>query len=375
MRARLPAPLTLCALLALAACGDNLPPAQVDGGPTDGGPPDDAGGCQGPPFVEDVSSCEPLPTDYQPRVNGSRDDSWPPCISDDDLYHPINDSISSIARVAAFEEIAAMLWADDRLPGAADFIDARIVYAQDQGLDSRVQRRHDVHYDPPPGTATCADQGIPELYPDRCVGPAKLLPILNDAFQRGAVEDEPRVQAARIEAALLWFLYVSPLSETESCTTKPQDCDSCWAYFAGGAPRESPLGLGRYIQERGQETYARGYDGTLAVRCWRNLDNETGTAVDLAMRQLAQDQLDRAMLRGVALILRQRFVDLACLEGSVRAARLAFIATLGPFLDRAARQRDADLADVLAAQVAAAATDAADAEAATQALDALFPCP
>ncbi len=132
----------------LAGCGDNLAPARLDAG-ADLAPGADAGepdGCQQPgAFVEDVSACQPLATDYQPRVNGSADDSWPACISDDDVYHPINESISTIARVAAFEQIAAQLWANDRLPSATDFIDARVVYAQDQGLDSRVQRRHEVH--------------------------------------------------------------------------------------------------------------------------------------------------------------------------------------------------------------------------------------
>jgi hypothetical protein len=370
---------TAAFLTGVPACGDDAVPAAADGGQVDGPAPDadgDGGECQGAgPYVEDVSSCAALATDYQPRVSGSQGDAWPACISDDNIFHPINPSIASMARVAAFEEIAAQLWADDRLPSATDFVDARVIYAQDQGIDSRVQRRHDVHYPEPSRGATCADPGVPEQYPDRCVGPAKLLPILNDAFQRGVAEDQPRVQAARIEAALLWFFYVSVLSEVQSCTTKPQDCDSCWAYFSGGTPRESPLGLGRYLAAQGQETYDRGYDGTLAVRCWRNLDNETGTAVDLVLRDQAQAQLDRALLRGVALILRQRFADLACRGGDVRAARLAFVSTLGPFLDRAARERDPALADELAAQVAAAGTDGADADAATDALDALCPCP
>jgi hypothetical protein len=326
-------------------------------------------------FAEDVSSCLPLASDYRPRVNLSRDDSWPACISDDNTFHPINPSIGSVARTMAFEEIGARLWAGDRRPSANDFIDARILYAVDQGIDSRVQRRADVHYPAPPGGEACSVAGIPEQYPDRCVGPAKLLPILNDAFQKGAAGSEPRVQAARIEAALIWFFYASVLSEVMSCTQSPQDCDSCWAYYTGGTPRPSPIGLARYVRALGVETHDRVYDGNLAVRCWRNLDNETATATNTALRDQAFAQIDRALIRGVALILRQRFAELRCTSDEVRAARLAFIATLGPFLDRAARERDPMQADVLKAQVAAVTSDRADAAAAMRALDILFPCP
>ncbi|HYO52557.1 hypothetical protein [Archangium sp.] len=116
--------------------------------------------------------------------------------------------------------------------------------ASPRGLDSRVQRREDVHYPAPSSGAKCSDAGIPEQYPDRCVGPAKLLPILNEAFQKGTRGESPRVQATRIEAALLWFLYVSTPSEVTSCASKPQDCDSVWAYYTGGHRARSATGTG-----------------------------------------------------------------------------------------------------------------------------------
>jgi hypothetical protein len=374
-------------MASLLACGKPDPvPTSRDGGAgdaeraavdsgtsTDAGA--DSGNCPLAPNVEDVSKCQPAGSDYQPRKNNSAGDGWAPCISDDNTYHRIQQTVSSIARVTAFEDIAAKLWEGGKPPSTQDFLDSRIIYAQDQGLDSRVQRREDVHYAAPSGGKKCSDPGAPDLFPDRCVGPKKLLPILNESFAAGSKGETPRAHAARIEAALLWFLYVSSLSEVESCAAKPADCDSAWAYYTGGTPRESPIALARYVKARGPETHDRAYDGVLAVRCWRNLDNETGTAQNLVQRNQARDQLDRAMLRGVALIVRQRLSDLACASGDVKDARFAFVRTLLPFLDRAARERDATKADVLKAQAQAASPDLVDVGAAITALDGLFPCP
>lgn len=362
------------ALVAVSFCACPAPaPNPTDGGGGGGGG-DDGGFCNPPlTWVEDVSACMPAPDDYRPRVNMSAADTWPACVSDSNAYSPINPSISSVARVAAFEQIADALWRDGGVPSAQAFVDARVIYAQDQGLDSRVQRREDIHY--PAAPMACSTAGVPEQYPDRCVGPAKLLPVLNDAFAKGAMGEAPRVQAARIEAALLWFLYVSPLSEATSCATKPQDCDSAWAYATGGAPRDQTLGLSKYAGALGPETQQRIYDGTLAVRCWRNLDNETGTAMDLTMRDRARGQLDRALLRGIAIVLRQRVAELACTTGTVRDARWAFVQVLAPLIDRPARERDATRADALKAELSKAGPGEVDVPAALAALDGLFPCP
>jgi len=275
--------------------------------------------------------------------------------------------------VAAFDEMAARLWAKPTAPTADDFLAARVIYARDQGLDSRVQRREDVHY-PAAATGTCRDPGVPEQNPDRCVGPARLLPVLNDAFEKGSRGEAPLVQAARIEGALLWFLYASALSEVETCAAKPVDCDSCWAYYTGGTPRESPVGLARYIQTLAPETHDRAFDGVLAVRCWRNLDNEAGAAMNAELRGRAREQLDRALLRGVALIIRDRLDRHSCSAPDVRSARAAFLSTLGVFLDRAARERDAVEADRLKAALAAP-DDPVSVEGGLQAIDRLFPCP
>jgi cell division protein ZapA (FtsZ GTPase activity inhibitor) len=358
-------------MLVLFACPGPAP-TPTDGG-VDGGVSSGTF-CEPPPvYAENLTSCQPLATDYLPRVSNSSTDSWPACISDSNTFTPIDPNISSIARVTAFENIATLLWRDGVLPGPQSFVDARVAYALDQGIDSRVQRREDMHY--PAAPSPCSTAGIPAQYPDRCAGPMKLLPILNDAFARGAMGERPRVHAARIEAALVWFFYLSPLSEVISCTTKPQDCDSSWAYYAGGTQRDTPQGLGKIFRSLGRETHDRSYDATLAVRCWRNLDNETGVATDTARRDLAFAQLDVALLRGVALLVRQRATELACTTGEIREARLAFLATLGPLLDRAARERNVASADVLAREVGRASAAEVDVAALTGALDALFPCP
>lgn len=347
-------------------------PVPTDGG-IDGGLDVGAACSPRPAFTENVASCTALGTDYQPRVAMSAMDTWPACISDSNVFTPINANISTVARITAFEEIARLLWTDDVSPSAQAFVDARVQYALDQGLDSRVQRREDVHY--PAAPMPCSTAGVPEQYPDRCAGPTKILPVLNDAFAKGSLGDSPRVNAARVEASLLWFLYLSALSEVMSCTQRPQDCDSCWAYYTGATAREMPLGLARRVRELGPATHDRAYDATLAVRCWRNLDNETGVAMDTARRDLAREQLDRTLLRGVALIVRQKVTEVPCSTGSVQSARLAFLNTLAPWLDRAARERNPALADRLATNLQTTTAASLDVAGTLSALDTLFACP
>jgi hypothetical protein len=367
--------LSLAAVALLATgCDDEDPkPGSPDGGGT---VQED---CPDPPVHnEDVWYCNPHATDYQPRdatSNNSATDAWPACISDENTYSPIDPNISTVARVAAFEEIAAKLWKDGKVPSKEDFVAAYDVYTQPEGLGSRVQRREDVHYPPAPNGGRCRDEGVPETAPDRCVGPAKLLPIIKDAFERGAAGESPRVHAARIEAALLWFLYVSPLSEVTSCATTPKDCDSAWAYYTGGTARAEPLGLSRYVRELGRETHERAYDAALAVRCWRNLDNETGTATNTELQQRALRQYDTALIRGTSLILRQRLTELTCGNEEGTKARMAFINTLGPLFDRAVRERAPERADELKAEVTKTNAEDVDVFAATSVLDDVFPCP
>ncbi|MFP2932639.1 hypothetical protein ACLESO_47330 [Pyxidicoccus sp. 3LG] len=367
--------LTLAAAALLSTACDNSDPKPNDT-PDGGGTVID---CEQPPvYTENVTACQPAASDYRPRnaeANNGPEDAWPACISDDNTYSPIDPNISTVARVAAFEEIANKLWRNGKVPTPQEFVEALDIFTQAEGLGSRVQRREDVHYPPAPNGGRCRDEGVPETAPERCVGPATLLPIINDAFILGGQGEPPRLHAARIEAALLWFLYVSPLSEVTSCGAAPKDCDSAWAYYTGGTTRAEPKGLAAYVKALAPETHERAYDAALAVRCWRNLDNETGTAGNTALQQRALAQYDKALLRGTALILRQRLTELTCGDTAGNQARMAFIRTLGPLFDRAARAANSAQADVLYAQVTKASAEEVDVDAAVAAIDALFPCP
>ena len=292
-------------------------------------------------------ACEPGAGDYLPRDPAAHE--WPDCISDDNEYHRIEESVSTIARVAAFDEIAALLWDNPELPSKQDFLKALELYAEPEGLASRVLRRYDVHYEPPTADFSCADEGAVERAPDYCVGPAKLGPIVDQALSAGAEGDSPRVQAARAEAALIWFLYVSTVKEMTTCRDTPKDCDSSWAYYSGGTERERPAGLARRFMELAPEVHQRVYDALLGVRCWKNLDNETGASQDEQLHSQIRAQLDRALLQGVAALTSQRFLDLdTCEDGEAHQAAAAFLDTLRPLLDRALRERDADFADAFA---------------------------
>lgn len=88
-------------------------------------------------------SCMPLATDYRPRDNMSADDDYPACVSDAGDYVPSRaegvDGISAVGRVAAFEEIKNILgFPGEKLPSPQDFLDARVVYSEEQGLESRI---------------------------------------------------------------------------------------------------------------------------------------------------------------------------------------------------------------------------------------------
>jgi hypothetical protein len=316
------------------------------------------------------ASCAASPDDYTPRESGSSTDTWPACISDKNEYVPFSMNISSLARVAAFEQIRELLdIGGTGIPTPQDFLDARVIYSQEQGIESRVSRREDEHY--PPAPAACRDLPPEEQqkYPDRCVGPVKIRPILNAAFEGGIAGESPVENAARIEGALLWFFYVSIYKEATSAAQNSVDVDSMWAKYTGGEPREGGIGLSAYVKPRSQEAHDRIWDGLLAVRCWRDLDNPTGAAMDLALRDRARAQLDRALLRGMALILRQR------LETSKCSAAWESAKILGEILDREATARDKTNAAILRAEIQKPSSADVDVAAATEALDAIFPCP
>lgn len=322
--------------------------------------------------IKDMSGpmCMPLADDYTPRDNASANDTWPACISDQNKYVPLDPNISSVARSAAFEKISELLgFGGLKVPTPQDFLDSRVQYSLTEGIESRVSRREDNHY--PAAPKLCRDMTADELaqYPDRCVGQNKIQPILNAAFEAGIKGEEPVLNAARIEAALLWFFYISTYKEALSAAETPVDTDSCWAYYTGGEPRENPIAFASYVQPRSQEAHDRIWDALLAVRCWRDLDNPTGPAMDLTTQARAVAQLDRALLRGVALILRQRVQALSC-DISRESVEI-----LGGVLVREAEARDPAQAAIFKAEVSKRRPEAIDAAKLTAAIDALFPCP
>ncbi len=312
--------------------------------------------------------CEPLASDYSPGA----DDAWPTCISDDGEYHRFEQAISSAGRVAGFESIADILWRNG-VPSANDFLDAREVYAADEGLDSRVARREDEHYPPVSdgegGTLRCRDEGVPEMDPDRCVGPARIRTVLNGAFLDGGMGNNPSDNAARIEAALLWFFYVSAHKEATTCTTAAKDCDSSYAYYTGDFPRDAGIGLAGVVRELDPEAHDRIWDGILAVRCWRDLDGGE-EASDLETRDRALAQLDTALLYGFSTIVRTRLLRFGTGGGG-----WAFLQVAGPVLQRAAEEADPDAAAVLAAAWSSEDGTDVDVRSVTDALDTVFPCP
>lgn len=314
--------------------------------------------------------CKPLADDYTPRDNASANDTWPACISDGNKYIPLDPNISTLARVAGLLKISELLgFGGLKVPSSQDFLEARVQYSVNEGIESRVVRREDNHY--PAAPKSCRDMTADEqaLYPDRCVGPVRIGPILNAAFEAGIKGEEPVLNAARIEAALLWFFYISTYKESVSAAVTPVDTDSSWGYYTGGEPRENPIAFAKYVQVRSQEAHDRIWDALLAVRCWRDLDNPTGPAMDPVMQARAVAQLDRALLRGVALILRQRVQALSC-DVTWESFKI-----LGGILRREAEARDPAQAAILTAEISKTDPSLVDAVKLTAAIDALFPCP
>jgi hypothetical protein len=322
-------------------------------------------------FVENLDNCTPAQTDYIP--SNSANDSWPACISDDNTYHLVATTPSSIARVEAYDSVSKLLWNNPKVPTAQNFIDSRILIDADQGIGSRLDRRYDVHYEPPPSGAACDEKGVAAQYPDYCVGPGKLRPILNKAFAAVSKGADTIVNAARIHAALQWFLYVSAIKEATTCTKTAKDCDSSWAYYSGGKPRNSVIGLAAEIKKFAPQTQNRAYDGTLAVRCWRFLDNSE-TATNLNMRDQAISQLDDALLYGMSVLIIKRFEKIKCATGSYREAALAELKILIPLFDLETRKRSAAVADMLKLEITKTA-DKIDVDKAIQGLESIYLCP
>lgn len=322
--------------------------------------------CNGAP--DDVV-CGPAATDFP------LDARYAACISIDGAFHAFDPAnISSNARTEAFDQIAALLWRAGGVPTPQNFADARVIYALAEGIDSRVQRRFDSHFtDTAPAGTNCRTAGVPAMYPAYCVGPARILPIVTAAFDGGMAGTEPQVNAARIEAALLWFFWTSVYKESNTCATAIADCDSSHAYYTAATPRAEPSGLARYVAAVAPAAHDRVFDGTLATHCWREIDNGA-TAADLPFQAQALAQLDVALDHAAARILIGRLYAFAAHAGDERLADWSFVQIWGEAFDRALRVRDPQVADQVAAalQGDGAAVDPAALEIA---ILSTIPCP
>lgn len=387
-------PLSLTALLlcslALTACRSDDDPMNEGGGDGDGDGDVAGEPCDPADDPVDEASCTPLASDYRP--NDSDNDNYPACISDGGVYELVADPPGSIARVEAYEQIAALLW-ENGAPTREDFTMARTAYELDEGLGSRVDRREDLHYPEIPmdqwdpgldPDKQCANDKLASSFADRCVGPAKLRPLINGAFVAGMQgEGDANVHAARIEAGLVWFSYLSVYKEAFTCTHTPKDCDSSWAYYAGGAQADGALiGFAKLVNRYSPTTHQRIFDGILAVRCFRDLysidDYPTYDDLPSDGKQLfdqAWEQLDDALARGFAVALRQHLLaqdDEQCSEAS--EANWAFVQIVGPALDRELRERDPAIADQLLGIYELESPTSDDLEQAADLLDQAIPC-
>jgi hypothetical protein len=315
-------------------------------------------------------------------------------VSDGGTYELVVGPPGAAARIEAFEEIAALLWSDTA-PTMDDFAMARTFYEIDEGLSSRVDRREDLHYPEIPmdewdpgleSDKQCANAMLAEAYPDRCVGPSKIRPLINQAFVDGIEgTGDPNVNAARIKAGLLWFIYLSTYKESYSCfTISGEDCDAAWGYWTGGAQIDGDLiGMAQMVQAISPNAGQHIFDGLLAVRCVRDLYPEEDyppapifplTGADLDLFNTAWEQLDQGLHRGMAVVLRQHAeAQDSC--GDSAAANWEFIKIIGGWLVREATERDSAAGAELDALTQLDTATPEDITALIGIIDTVFDCP
>ena len=337
--------------------------------------------------ADDLAACSPNANDYRP----GGEDGYHACVTDDGTYVLVDSTPSSIARVEAFEEVLSILAADSSPDG---FTAARAKYSEDEGLESRLQRREDLHFpeipmsDWDPGVDSdkqCTVESNVQKYPERCVGPATIGPLMNEAFAAGQNgEGVPEVHIARIDAAGLWFMYLSVYKEANTCfTSAAKDCDSAWAYYTGGFDRSGGIGFGGDVLAASPEAHEAIWDGFSAFRCIRDLSpsDESPSIGDLAMENQAlfcsaQSQLTTALDYGMAQVVRARLEAQKSLQDVAADAGWAALEILGPVLDRAGNERDAAAyASLQSFWSAGRPADAAAIDDAIATLDAVFGCP
>lgn len=367
------------------------------GTPTTGEPMD----CSMIPEIAaiDEASCEPLATDFQPRTDAAGD-MWPACIGDMVDYQQVEAKTpGSAARIVAYEEMAKLLWDNPNEPTAEDFTAARDQYVIAEGLESRLNRREDLHYPPIPeaewdpqvdGDKQCTVAALAAKYADRCVGPNTMKPIIDQAFADGqSGTGDPRVNAAKIHATIEWFLYLSVYKETNTCATeKPADCDSAWAYYTGLAPISGGVGFSADVLAGSKNAHERIWDGLLAVRCWRDLAKDDMGAYPLLemvtpelqdLFEVGWEQVDQALHRGYAVVVRdhaEAYLNSLCGAGdSYAPAAWAYLQISLDALVREASERDAAKGKIIADVAASASPTAQDIADVIGAIDAVFPCP
>lgn len=264
-------------------------------------PKDTAGGGEGecvplgatdglPDDVVAADACERADDDFP-------GDGWQACVSDEGAWVLVGDETpSSAARVAAYEAIGDLLWNNECIPTSEEFIQAQGIYGEDGGVGSRVTRRYDAHLTPPDG-ADCKADDAGDRWPDYCVGPGRIEPMILEAFSKGIAGEDPSANASAVRSGLLWFYFVSTYKEAFTCASTAKDCDSAWAYLTGGKQRtDVQLGLAGELMRRHPAVFKAVFDALLAVRCWRDLD-PAALAEDDDLHRRALAQLDRALNR------------------------------------------------------------------------------
>ena len=380
MKLGLPGTLSATLLLtALAGGCETPPPTLTDAARSDGGPlvdafvPVDAFGAEpSDGGLSDAGLSDAGTSDAGPRVCTAPTTNFPASpdytctavrsalMSMPDAYPVVVAGTSgAIARTAAFEQMRMNGLFDVTMdPDSAMFSTARMLFdGGGSGLASRFGRRFDPHHPTPvvadSAVRICQTESVWRANPEFCIGPATLAPIVLQAFAQGTTGDvaEPsRNYAARIEAMNIWFSHVSTYKESQTCAMTfagadggRGDCDSAWAYYSGDGGRTTAIGYGADVLRLEPATYARTFEGMLAVRCWRDMDTSdvsmqdpyTPMLSEPAIFERAHAQLDAALDRSIVVVVMERLRAFETTTGLEQGAHLAFLrALLAPIAAR-----------------------------------------
>jgi hypothetical protein len=376
--------------------------------------------------VVPAPTCMPAATDFMPRtMRSSWSAPWSACtaVTDPNRYPYFSMSAAASVRVQRMGALEAPggFFDPTRDPSPSEFVavmadagantSAEFLF-RDTGIATRYQRRADEHHAVPAGLVLdttyqdfCGTAANAMANMDYCVGPISLNPVLNASLAAGMANAQPtRVHAARIQAAYQWWLFTSVHKESLTCAVASNDCDSTAGYYAGTAGRDdaTQYGLSRALLalgDSGRAAHDRIWDGLLAVRCWRDLDGgradggAIAPATNEMLREQARTQLDRALTRGMMMIVQARLRAFAGTEGDPmradeRRAHGAWIGVVGPLfangIERwsrgwwASQRASAPMgvvSRVIAELRAGELITTAQAGRAAADLEALFPCP